>query len=177
MWIDKNKTSAYALFQYFLNLNDETAKKLLARATLINEKDFNNILNLHEENPKIKNIQNELAKRFITNVHSEDDYKNAFELSKILFEEKYNEINKNHELFLNMVESIKNDNHSLMELLIKNNKIDSKRVFREFLNQNAIKINGVVVENENYVLNDDDFINNKYSFINIGKKNKLLIVK
>ena len=177
MWLDKNKTSTYALFQYFLNLPDETAKKLLARATLISEQDYESCLKEHEQNPSQKSIQNELAKRFIENVHGEEEYSNAKELSKILFEEKYESINSKHESFLNMMESIQNENISLMDLLIKNNKIGSKRIYREFIETSAIKVNGVSIKDENDTLEEENFINNRFAFINIGKKNKLLVVK
>ena len=39
LWLDKNKTSAYELYQYFMNTSDDDLKKYLRMLTLI-EKDF-----------------------------------------------------------------------------------------------------------------------------------------
>ncbi len=176
MWLDKEKTSPYVLFQYFINITDETAKKLLAQATDITEEEFNNISVLHTENPSERHIQNELAKRFISKVHSVEDYEQSKSFSQLLFEERYSEINENQINDLKSLPSINNKDILLMDLLIEEEKIGSRREYREFLQNGSIKINGQTVEDENLILTEE-FILNKVVFLNIGKKNKYLVWK
>ncbi len=177
MWLNKNKTSVYSLFQYFINLTDETATKVLAQATDILENEYNKIISEHKINPHQKIIQKELAKRFISKIHSVKDYQRAIELSDLLFNEKYFEIKENQLNDLKTLPSFQNKNIKLMDLLIEKNKIESRRSYRDFLKNNAIKINGKLINDENLILTDDFFIIDKVAFINIGKKNKYLIWK
>ncbi len=176
MWLDKNKTSSYELFQYFINLNDEVAKKLLAQATNIHEDEYDETLSKSYSNPKNKHIQNELAKRFITMVHGESEYIESITLSKLLFEERYNDITENQLKSLESLTSIKNEDKILMDLLIDNKIISSRREFRDFLKSGAIKINGKPIKDENFKLTNE-FILDSLVFINVGKKNKYAILK
>ncbi len=176
MWLDKSKTSPYVLFQYFINQTDDTAKKLLAQATNINEDEFNNVVVEQENNPSGKAIQNELAKRFISSVHSEEDYLQAKEFSTLLFEERYNDINEEQIDSLKSLPSINNKDILLMDLLVETEKVSSRREYREFLSNGAVKINGQSIDDENLILTDE-FLLNKVVFLNLGKKNKYLIWK
>ncbi|NQX83448.1 MAG: tyrosine--tRNA ligase, partial [Mycoplasmataceae bacterium] len=81
MWLDKTKTSSYELFQYFFNQSDITSSKLLVQLTNITEIEYNQIKKNHELSPKNRVLQNEVAKRFITIVHSKKDYEKAVKLS------------------------------------------------------------------------------------------------
>ncbi len=176
MWLDKNKTSPYTLFQYFINLNDDIAKKLLAQATNISEEEFNECVEISIQEPRKKAIQNELAKRFISVVHSEKDFDNSFKLSKLLFEEKYYEINNEQIELLNNIPSINYEDEILMDLLVDNKFISSRREYRELLSNNAIKINGTPISSQNFKITNE-FILDKVVFLNIGKKNKYIIIK
>lgn len=176
MWLDKSKTSSYTLFQYFINQTDVTANKLLMQATDISEEDYEEIFKKHNLNPKEKILQNELAKKFISTVHSKDDFESVKDLSKLLFEERYEEINEKQLDNLKELPSLKNEDKLLMDLLIENKFTPSRREYRDLLKSNAIKINGKQIENEEFKLTNE-FILNKVAFINLGKKNKYLIWK
>ncbi len=177
MWLDKSKTSPYVLYQFFINQTDETAKKLLAQTTSISEEEFNGIVSSHEANPRERAIQNELAKRFISQVHSMDDFNQANSLSKVLFEERYNDITIEQMDDLKSLPSVQNvEGKLLMDLMIEAEKIGSRREYREFLSNGSIKINGESVTDENLVLTNE-FLLDKVIFLNLGKKNKYLIWK
>ncbi len=176
MWLDRNKTSPYVLYQFFINQSDVTAKKLLAQATNIEEEEFNVVVSAHEADPRSKAIQNELARRFISTVHSVEDYENAKELSTLLFEERYSDINLDQIDALKSLPSIDNKDIILMDLLIEEEKVPSRREYRELLSNGSIKINGTTVEDEEFKLTNE-FLQDKVAFINVGKKNKYLIWK
>ncbi len=176
MWVDKNKTTPYTLFQYLINLTDETAKKLLSQATNITEAEYSDVLKQQEEAPQSKAIQNELAKRLITAIHSSEDFEQSKELSKLLFEERYQDINLEQIDSLKNIPSLNNEDELLMDLLIKNEKINSRREYRELLANGAVKINGTSIDDENIKLTNE-FLQDKVVFINLGKKNKYIIWK
>lgn len=176
MWLDKEKTSPYILFQFFINQTDSVASKLLSQATNIDEENFILILKEHKNNPKVKTIQNELAKRFISTVHSEKDFLNAKDLSNILFEERYEDIKESQINSLDFLPTIENKDLSLMDLILDSNNVSSKREYKEFIKDKSIKINGKQVIDLEFRLKDD-FIHDKFALLNIGKKNKYIIWK
>lgn len=176
MWLDKEKTSPYVLFQFFINQTDETAKKLLAQTTNIDEEEFNAIVAKHEANPRERAVQNELAERFISTVHSTEDFEQAQSLSKLLFEERYLDITDAQINDLKSLPSVQNKDIALMDLLIEEEKIGSRREYREFLSNGSIKINGEVVTDENLILSNE-FLLGQVVFLNLGKKNKYLVWK
>ena len=63
-------------------------------------------------------------------------------------------------------------NIPLIDLLVENKIASSKREAREFLSANAITVNGEVIQDENYILEDK-----KYNIIRRGKKKYFLIEK
>ncbi len=176
MWLDKNKTSPYTLFQFFINQTDETAKKLLAQTTAISEEEFNEVVSSHEANPRERIIQNELAERFISSVHTIEDFEQAKSLSKLLFEERYSDINEEQIESLKTLPSVQNKDTLLMDLFIEEGKIGSRREYREFLSNGSIKINGESISDENIKL-ENEFLLGKVAFVNLGKKNKYLVWK
>ncbi len=176
MWLDRNKTSPYVLYQYFINQTDETAKKLLSQTTSIAKDEFEKVVAEHESNPRIRILQNELAKRFIAAVHSQDDFDQAKELSSILFQERYSDVTEQQINDLKSLPSIQNKDMSLMDLLIEEGKTSSRREYRELLSNGSIKINGQSISDENLKLSNE-FLLNKVAFVNVGKKNKYLVWK
>ncbi len=176
MWLDINKTSAYVLFQYFINQSDETAKKLLAQTTSINEEEYFEVIAASNEDPRARVVQNELAKRFISSVHNESDFVNAQSLSKLLFEERYDEINLDQIEALKSLPSVQSREIPLMDLMVEEGKIASRREYRDFLKNGSVKINGKSIDDENLVLGDE-FLKGKIAFVNLGKKNKYLVWK
>ncbi len=177
MWLDQNKTSSYELYQFFINQTDITADKLLRQGTNIAEEEYIKVKEEHERDPKSKAIHNKLAELFISTVHSVEDYSSAKELSKLLFEERYNDIKENDIINLKSIPSINNKvGETLMDLLIEGGLTPSRREFRDLLKSGAVKVNGESIEDENFKLTDQ-FIIDKVAFINLGKKNKYIIWK
>lgn len=176
IWMDKQKTSPYEIYQYFINLNDELAEKLLKQITDISKDEFDKIIKRNNENKKEKIVHYELAKKFISMIHSEDEFNECVDLSKLLFEERYNDISKKNIKTLKMLHSIKNKDMLLMDLLIEEGKVKSRREYREFLKNNSIRVNGIIVSDENLKLKNE-FILDDILFVNIGKKNKTIIHK
>ena len=54
----------------------------------------------------------------------------------------------------------------LIDLLVSNSVASSKREAREFIKNNAITLNGEVINDENYIIDND----RKYNIIRRGKK-------
>ncbi len=176
IWLDENLTSSYEKHQYFINLSDEMAEKLLSQLTLISEKDFIETKDNHYKNPKEKLLQNKLSKLVLSYLQDEDSYDKVLEISKKLFDNKYDEIDE--KLFISITNEMPKfgfeNNKNIVDFIIENKILPSKREANDFFKSNAIKINGNIIESS-YVLDKKDLLHKKYLVLNIGKKKKVLL--
>jgi len=85
VWLDPELTSPYQFYQFWLNLADEEAKKLIKVYTLLPQEEIEALITQHDEAPHLRTLQKALAKEVTTRVHSEADYLAAVEASEILF--------------------------------------------------------------------------------------------
>ncbi len=173
LWLDINKTSAYELYQYLVNTDDELVIDYLKVFTFLTKEEIENINKEQKEHPESRIAQKELAKQIITDIHGEDEYLHAKEVSECLFTGKVSNLTDQEiETVFKGVPTFSYKNIPLIELLVENKITSSKREAREFLAAHAITINGEVIEEENYLLPDK-----KYNIIRRGKKKYFLITK
>lgn len=173
LWLDKEKTSPYELYQYLINTDDSTVIDYLKKLTFLTKEEIESIAKEQEEHPETRIAQKELAKQIITDIHGESEYLHAKEVSECLFTGKVaNLTDKEIATVFKGVPTFAYQNIPLIELLVENKITSSKREAREFLNANAITVNGEVIQDENYILEDK-----KYNIIRRGKKKYFLIEK
>lgn len=173
LWLDINKTSAYELYQYLVNTDDELVIDYLKVFTFLTKEEIENINKEQKEHPESRIAQKELAKQIITDIHGENEYLHAKEVSECLFTGKVSNLTDQEiETVFKGVPTFSYKNIPLIELLVENKITSSKREAREFLAAHAITINGEVIEEENYLLPDK-----KYNIIRRGKKKYFLITK
>ena len=173
LWLDIHKTSAYELYQYLVNTDDELVIDYLKVFTFLTKEEIESIAKEQEEHPETRIAQKELAKQIITDIHGESEYLHAKGVSECLFTGKVaNLTDKEIATVFKGVPTFAYQNIPLIELLVENKITSSKREAREFLNANAITVNGEVIQDENYILEDK-----KYNIIRRGKKKYFLIEK
>lgn len=85
VWLDPEKTSPYAFYQFWLNVSDEDASKYIRIFTTLDKETIENLESQHAEAPHLRTLQKEIAKDVTIMVHSEEDYEMALKASSILF--------------------------------------------------------------------------------------------
>jgi tyrosyl-tRNA synthetase len=85
IWLDPELTSPYQFYQFWLNLADEEAEKLIKVYTLLPATEIEHLVIQHHEAPHLRTLQKALAQDVTTRVHSAEDYQAAVEASEILF--------------------------------------------------------------------------------------------
>ena len=85
IWLDPNRTSPYAFYQFWLNCSDEDSKKFIRIFTLLSKDEIENLEDEHDKNPHLRVLQKTLAKELTIIVHSEKNYLASIEASEILF--------------------------------------------------------------------------------------------
>ena len=172
LWLDKNKTSSYELYQYLVNVEDEMVIDYLKIFTFLSKEEIENIEKQHKEKPEERLAHKTLAKEIITFIHGEEEYNKAIKISKALFSGNIKELNaKEIEDGFKDVPSFNiTEQTTLIDILVNNNICQSRREAREFLTAGSITLNGEKVQDENMIINKDLAIENKFIVIRRGKK-------
>ena len=85
LWLDKNKTSSYELYQYLINLEDSMIIEYLKKLTFLSKEEIEEIEKRHNENPGLREAHKILAREVITDIHGKEEYEKALKLSQVLF--------------------------------------------------------------------------------------------
>ena len=173
LWLDKNKTSSYQLYQYLINLEDSMIISYLKMLTFLTKEEIEALEEKNNTNPELREAHKALAKSIITDLHGKDEYQKAVMMSEALFTGKFNELNKKEieELFTDNEKINVSSNQNIMDLIINIGAASSKREAKEFILGNAISINGNKINDIDYQINDQDFLDNTYIIVKRGKKN------
>lgn len=187
IWLDRNKTTPYTFYQFWMNLSDEDAKRFIRIFTLLSQEEILSLEIEHDKNPEQRLLQKALAKDITIRVHSQKDYQAAIEASNILFGKatKENLTNLDEATFLSVFEGVPTytlakteieKGLTIVDLLAQNTQIlSSKSEARRELKANSISINKEKID-ENYITSTNSLINNKYILVQKGKKNYFIIV-
>jgi len=173
LWLDKEKTSSYKLFQYLINSDDSKVEEYLKVFTFLTKDEIEDVMKKHNEKPEDRLAQRTLAKEFITDLHGEEEYLKAEKISKALFTDEIYTLSK--EDILGALEGVPtfklNNDETILDILVNNNICQSRREAREFLNAGAIKVNNIQIKDENEIINESKLIDNSILIIKKGKKN------
>ena len=187
VWLDREKTSPYAFYQFWLNLSDEDAARFIRIFTLKSEKEILELEKQHAADPSQRILQKALAKDITIKVHSEEDYNAAIEASQILFGKGTTETLKklDEQTFLSVFDGVpqfkvsKSDIENgigIIDLLAEKTQVlASKGEVRRALKENSLSINKEKIK-EDYIANSSCLLNNKYILVQKGKKNYYIIV-
>ena len=172
LWLDKNKTSSYELYQYLINLEDSMIIEYLKKLTFLTKEEIDELESKHNENPHLREAHKALAREVITDLHGIDEYNNAVKISECLFNGNINELNENDiEIAFKGVPTFNiNLNETILDTLVNNNIASSRREAREFLTNNSITVNGVKINDENTIVDNSLLLHNKYLIVRKGKK-------
>lgn len=172
LWLDKNKTSSYALYQYLINSSDEKVEEYLKVFTFLSKEEIEDVMKRHNEKKEERIAQKTLAKEFITDLHGKEEYEKAVKISKALFSGKVKELSKEEILigFKDVPSFAVEEGTKLIDMLIDNGICSSKREAREFLNAGSISINDEKVNDENLEINKSMAIGDEVIVIKRGKK-------
>lgn len=176
LFLDRNLTSPYKLYQFFFNQSDEDSVKYLKVFTFLPKEEINEIEKEHLANLGARIAQKRLAYEVVKIVHSEEDAEEAKKMSEVLFSNNFASLKEESlkELFANAKIEV-NESMKLEDLLIFIKAASSKREAREFIKNNAVSVNGEKVNDALKEFNKNDALFGKYLVVKRGKKNYYLV--
>ncbi len=176
LWLDKEKTSSYKLYQFFTNVEDSMVIDYLKIYTFLTKEEIEEYERKNNEHPELREAHKALAREIITFLHGKEEYEKAVNLADHLFNNKFADLSKKdiEELFGN--EDIKEveANQNILDLVVALGAASSKREAREFISNGAISINGEKVTDINTIVDNSMFIEDTYIVVKRGKKNNYI---
>ena len=179
IWLDKNKTTPYEMYQFFINVEDSMVIDYLKKFTFLSKEEIEKIEKDHIEHPENRLAHKTLAKEVITFIHGENAFIEAEKQANALFNGDISSLTA--DFLLNEFKDVPtfkiNSDNLLLNILVDNNICSSKREAREMISSGAIKINGKKVDLLEKEIDDNDFIEGKVLLLKKGKKNYFLGTK
>ena len=172
IWLDINKTSAYEMYQFFINSEDSKVIDYLKFLTFLPKETIDELEEKNKTQPHLREAHKALAKEVISFIHSEEDYNQALKISSALFSGNIKSLTaKEIEMGFNEIPCVEVlEDTPLVDLLISCEVASSKREAREFLRNGAVTINGEKVTDEAYKVSKQDAIEGKFIVLRRGKK-------
>ena len=176
LWLDKNKTSSYELYQYLINLEDSMIIDYLKKLTFLSKEEIEELEEKHKKAPEKREAHKALARCVITDIHGKEEYEKAVRISEALFSGNVKSLSKDEILtgFKDVPSFEVKENIKLIDMLVDNNITSSKREAREFLKAGSISINDEKVNDENMIIDKSLAIDGEILVIKRGKKKNFI---
>jgi tyrosyl-tRNA synthetase len=178
IWLDKEKTSPYEFYQFWINTDDRDVIKYLKYFTFLSKEEIEELEKQLQEAPEQRAAQKALAEEMTKLVHGEDALKQAIRISEALFSGSVSELTAEEiEQGFKDVPSFEYEGEEvpLVELLVMAKIVPSKRQAREDITNGAIYVNGERVQDINAVITKENRIEGRFTIIRRGKKKYYLI--
>ena len=188
VWLDPERTSPYAFYQFWLNTSDADAEKYIKIFTLLKKEDVETLIAEHNQAPHLRLLQKKLAEEVTTMVHSKEALNSAIEASQILFGQGTAEQLKtlDEKTFLDIFDGVPRYTIPASELAKGVNILDlladktvvfpSKSELRRTIQANGLSVNKEKIQSPETVINNSWLIAGKYLVAQKGKKNYYMII-
>ncbi|GAB4207813.1 MAG: tyrosine--tRNA ligase [Bacteroidia bacterium] len=185
VWLDRNKTSPYKFYQFWVNTSDEDAKNYIKIFTFLSKEEIESLIAQHDAAPHERILQKKLAQEVTSLVHSPKDYEDSKKASEILFNGSIEDIAQLPEgLFRDIMEGVPvfHVPYSVLEngvdivdfLAVHTQVFPSKSEARKMIQSNAVSVNKQKISDIKYQISNQDIINQKFILVQKGKKNYYL---
>jgi len=187
VWLDRERTSPYLFYQFWLNLPDADAAKMSLIFSFRPVAEIMEMIAAHEAAPHLRHLQKALADEMTIMVHSEEDLAFAKKASDILFGQSSVEVLRelSERQLLEVMDGVKQvtgnadqlkEGIDLVTFLAESSVFASKGEARKMVQGGGISINKEKVTAPDQRLTADHLLNGKYVLLQKGKKDYTLAI-
>ncbi|HPF41906.1 MAG TPA: tyrosine--tRNA ligase [Bacillota bacterium] len=177
LWLDKEKTSPYEFYQFWINTADDDAINYLKKYTFLSKDEIEKIELSVKMEPETRMAQKELARQITTLVHGENECLRAERITDALFTGKIHTLDA-EEIgigFKNLIKYETDKAETIDDVLVNCQLASSKRQARELVTSGAITINGEKVTDTYYMADSNQAIGKMYTVLRKGKKTYAIV--
>jgi len=187
VWLDRNKTSPYQFYQFWMKMPDADAAKMSLVFSFRPVADLKALIAEHETAPHLRKLQKALAEEMTIMVHSEEDLSFAKQASDILFGQSSIEVLRslNEQQLLEVMDGVPQvtgtksaltEGIDLMSFLAESGVFASKGEAKKMLQNGGVSINKEKVTALDMKLTNGHLLNERYILIQKGKSNYTLAI-
>ena len=151
IWLNPAKTSPYKFYQFWLNVDDDTAKDLIKIYTLLDRQTIEDVIANHDQNPSARLLQKTLAREVTEIVHGRERRESVEKVTGLLFGmleiEHLNDVDLD-ELAAEIPSTQPGD---VVEVLVKSGMANSNGEARKLIQNNAVSVNGKKITGPFYI--------------------------
>ena len=172
IWLDINKTSAYEMYQFFINSEDDKVIDYLKFLTFLSREEIEKLEVSNREEPHLRLAHKALAREVITFLHGEEAYKSAVRIAEVFFGGDIRELSFEElkEGTADLEKHTLEDGTPLINALVAVGACKSNREARDLIKGSSISVNGVKVNDMNFVLKKEDAFHEELTILRKGKK-------
>ena len=178
VWLSPERTTPYAFFQYFMNVDDRDVERFLLQMTLVPVDEIAAAMAEHTADPGQRRAQRLLATSVTTLVHGKDEAERAAGASQgftrsadQLSAEEWAELAASLPTLSISASDIGRD---LVEILADQGAVASRSEGRRLIAQSGLSLNDVAVS-EGQCLAESDFTGDGYAMARRGKKHRFVL--
>ena len=183
LFLDRNKTTPYTIYQYFMNADDKDIERYLKLLTLLETEEIDVLVSEHAKAPENRLWQKRLAFEVVKIIHWEDDADVCEKITDFLFWDDFDKLHllqslsdEEFHLFYEEIGGIQYSDQNLFGMFIEAWLEKSGTTARQSLKSGALYINEKKLDDGHYDFSED-FIDNNFLLIRKGKKNFRIIKK
>jgi len=174
VWISANMTSPYALYQFWLNVADADVYRYLKFYSFLSVSEIEEIEQSDKSSQGRREAQGILAAEVTELLHGAAGLTAAKRISDALFSGNIAQLT-NEDLDQLELDGLPctvfaGGNKGIVEVLVETELAKSNKMAREFVGNNAINVNGQLVDSVNFELDVSNALNGKYFLLKRGKK-------
>ncbi len=173
IWLSEEKTSAYAFYQYWLNVSDADIIDFMKRLSLQSAAEISSFDEGVKTEGHLRKAQKALAEELTRLVHGEQGLSKALMITEVFFNGQWITLNLADILdALNEAPSLTTPQAmSLIDFLVESKLAISKREARELIEKGSISVNGSKITALDYILNQENALHSHLYVVRKGKKN------
>ena len=186
VWLDRNRTTPYTFYQFWLNVSDADAERYIKIFTSLGKDEIDGLIEEHHKDPGMRVLQKKLADEVTVMVHSQEDLDMAKEASNILFGKatKDNLVKLDEATLLSVFEGVPHYEIGKDELglpavdIFNKDGMDifpSKGEMRKLVKGGGVSLNKEKLQAFDRPVTAEDLIDGKYLLVQRGKKNYYLV--
>jgi tyrosyl-tRNA synthetase len=183
VWLDADLTPPYALYQYFLNVTDADAAKLLRIFSWRSLDEIRAIEEAHGANPAARGAQKALAEDITTWIHGKDATARALRASQVLFGGALDGVDDltlaplfaTIEKKLDVPRGELDAGVSIVDLLTRAGLSSSRGEARRTIAGGGVYLNNVRVESSDLIVKPEHLATPSYLLLRQGKKNYAIV--
>ena len=181
IWLDPTMTSAYALFQFFLNSDDRDVEQLLKTFSFKSRSELEALFESLKTNPGAREAHRELAREVTTLLHGPDQAQKVEAAAKALFGQ--GEI---RDLDIETLKSalaelpktrIKKGEEisSWVDLITSSGVVESKSAARRVIKEGGAYLNNEKIAGEDFIPKSSDLLHGQFLLLRKGKRDLVAV--